>query len=247
MYKIHILVHVCGGVSSQAGGKWPARDRRPPQVCPASGPGEGRESCSPGHLRGLPSHTRVRQRPCPKYRAHPAGAYGHHHAGAAATRSPWAIQLGQTLQPTLPTDPTQTDRRQQNRRGPHIRPGATPLTHFGQRHPDAGSSRAPVGSCGPHPHIPTPGTWDCKGTGSREAGSSPELPLTRHSPPYWALVAPTCPSCPARPQISRSPQHTPHQLRPPQAETKPNQRRKKAQLFVFRFAKTLYVSLYNPD
>lgn len=52
MYKIHISVHICGGVSSQAEGKWPARDRRPPRVCPASGPRKGWGICSPGDLGG---------------------------------------------------------------------------------------------------------------------------------------------------------------------------------------------------
>lgn len=107
---------------------------------------------------------------------------------------------------------------------------------------DVGSPVAlpgPVGSNGPHPRAPTPGTG-----GPKAQDQSWQRPRAAPDETRPAMQTSRGP-CLCFPAGQDSDQPRP-QLRPPQAETKPNRKRKKAQLFVFHFAKTLYVCLYNP-
>lgn len=75
------------------------------------------------------------------------------------------------------------------------------------------------------PRVPPTSNWRPKGTGSKEAGSRAVLPADKTRPTM--LTSPALPPSRARPR----PQLAPSPLRPPQAKTGPNRKRKKAQLF----------------
>lgn len=75
----------------------------------------------------------------------------------------------------------------------------------------------------------------------------PQATTDKTQPTVLTPRSPYLPLLPSQASDQPQPPQSPHRLRPPRAETKPNKKRKKAQLFVFHFAKTLYVCLYNPD
>lgn len=248
MYKIHISVHVCGAVSSQAGGRGQASDRHPPPVCPAPAEGTDRGSAPPGILGAHGAAPQPGEGPVPGT----GGTQPGEHTGACAhsSRAAGLQTHGHPVRPLLASPPspgsseragkkgvessqrhypravplgkaprpTLAHRRQQGRGGPRLRAGTAPVTCFGQRRPGAGGSGAPAPR--PHPHAPTPGARGSKGTGSMEAGSVPRLPPTRQDPPCGPRAAPTCPSCPASDQPQPPPRPAPTEAAPSRNQTK---------------------------
>lgn len=209
-YKTHSVVHVCGAGSSQAGGKL---GDLPPGAQATRWPGRG---LNPGSARTQPgAHRHL----CP-----PQGraAAGQEHCGHVAplphpSWSPsWQQQRarGDDEGQPVPSTPwpicrggagaTQQEQTSGDRRG-HTPARRTPFRRSSphQQMPRALCPRTPAGD-GPHRH---------RAGGSR---SIPEPPPDKN----------TTRQAPGQPQPRRAPRH----LRPPRTDTKPNRKRKKAQL-----------------
>lgn len=199
-YKIHISVCVVGAATSQEGRRLPGAG--PPPACPASGPGDGWQSrpsgpqgpaglhtgpawwarrglWPPQQLGGRVPHTRP---PChtlpgisPESWQQQKGSKERSGVQAAST-TPVRSAARSAHRPLCGDRQTPAE---QEMAAPPPRSGSSEvLWSTSTRHwqPRAPGSATPVGSSGPHPCTPTPGTRGAEGTGSEEASGIPKLP-----------------------------------------------------------------------
>lgn len=215
-YKIHISVHVCGAVSSQAGGGW--------ETCPPCSPGAREPHAGRARVLTWAQHAPSLGHTGASAHLRGQAAAGQQSSGHMATlpHPSWhlswqqqeGIRKGQepSQHPPASGPPTEArggrsiDRHQQDGRG-HTTARSITREALRSTPADVGSPGAPAAP----PTGPAPGTGGPKAQDQRKLAASQCHSLTpdKTRPTTRTSRAPACPSHPARPQVSCSP-NSPH-------------------------------------